>query len=355
VWREGRNIELGEITGCVVVDRTVRVQADGHRELVIAGLAHPSAFARLVWAVKRGFRADKKRHSTMIEGLPKEYAGWLLGGDYEDPTERPRQSRPDARAPVRHRIRGGGGEDKDSGRRGSSEAACEVCPARRGNKPIGEGVDPAWSGRLPEEARGLLWTDDYFDGDPLITSTAQIVAVFDFRCNNYYNLLGLAAAGFAAAMAWIGLPILLAVAPAVAALLCVSTSVRRSALPRQHAAVTTQGIEYVCEHLGPSPRLLPPSPPRVFLRERRVIPFDEITNCAVVERSMFRRIIDPLETVHIEGESEYCKGIAITDLKDPASFVRLVWAMKRGTRAPAGSADAAHEGGAPGPVADLSR
>jgi hypothetical protein len=85
------------------------------------------------------------------------------------------------------------------------------------------------------------------------------------------------------------------------------------------------------------------------------MPFDSINGCAVVERSTFRRIIDPLQAVHIETETEDHKGVTITDLKDPASFVRLVWAMKRGTRAPAGSADATHEGGAPGPVADLSR
>jgi hypothetical protein len=368
VWQEGRNIELGEITGCVVVDRTVRVRADGHRELVISGLAHPSAFARLVWALKRGFRADQDRYSIM-KGLPKEYAGWFL--EEEDPIERPRQPGPDASLPapvatdkaMPDGSDGGDGEDENNALRVSSEGTRGTCPERRGSEALRKGVDPAWCERVPE-ARGLVWTDDFFDDGgafaPFSSLASTVVAVFDFDSSTYYNMLGVAAAGFAAAglaaaMAWICLPILVAVALTIPSTLYVAGCVRQPPLPRQHVAVTARGIVYMREHLGPSPRLLPPAPPRVFSREGGMIKFDKITDCAIVERSSFLRILRPLQTVHIETETEDHKGVTLTGLKDPSAFVRLVWAMKRGTCAPPGSDDAAHGGDPAGPLADRSR
>jgi hypothetical protein len=215
-------------------------------------------------------------------------------------------------------------------------------------------VDPNLYEHLPE-TRGLAWEDDFFDTDgctePSSTElSSSVVAVFDFD----YDLV--AECDVKAAKARLLLKLLF-LPPW--GLFCAirlppwrMVKVIQENARSRHVAVTRDGITYV---RTASPACCCPGS-KGGNKIVHTILFDDITDCSVSEPSPLLPSSRPLRSIRFtiapeggdDGDgSSASRGskrhseLALTGLKDPDAFARLVSAMKRGHHATVLDDDAA--------------
>jgi hypothetical protein len=177
------------------------------------------------------------------------------------------------------------------------------------------------------EARGLTWTDTFFDEEE--DTDQEIVAVFDFDyvgMERYYTQVG-----------WVMLGSSLVIYPPIFALAmiglvpcCLNQNVQWD-VQSQHVAVTRDGIRFVkakrrsCWGLSCTDRG----------KKSQTVPFDKITDCDIEEPAGNTCFCIPniLMKVNVDtassGSQEHRHQLRITGLKDPYKFKKLVWAMKR--------------------------
>lgn len=207
-------------------------------------------------------------------------------------------------------------------------------------------VAPRIKESLPE-ARDVTWDDDFFeDGD----GDSGTIAVFDFDYALATNFrtsvrylsttisIPLAAlyvwmtTGFSpdAAPLVLGLALVLYVLVVSLARMQIGWEVRA-----QHLAITRDGIRFVTDRRKSCWGL----PMCDKGKNSKTVPFDKITDCDIHEPAGATCccILNVLTTVNVDTASSGSEGKAhelrIVGLKDPHSFKRLVWAMKRAKEA----------------------
>jgi hypothetical protein len=191
------------------------------------------------------------------------------------------------------------------------------------SKPAFRTVDPEYQHLLPPDlARRLQWQDEFFDDDD------DIVAVFDFdyeSMETFYSKVG-----------WCcyGATLLYSPLFTIATLGGVPCFLRRNvkwSVEAQHVAITRDGIRFVRNRRRTCWGL----PFSDAGKSSKTIPFDKITDCDIVEPAGNTCLIieNILSTVHVDTASSGSDGkkheLQIAGLRDPHSFKKLVWAMKR--------------------------
>lgn len=175
----------------------------------------------------------------------------------------------------------------------------------------------------------LTWDDDYFDED-IVEDSNDIIAVFDFdyeKMETFYTSMGWAA--FASTLIYTPLFVL----GVMGGTPCYLRQNVQWFTRCQHVAITQDGIRFVRERR--------PSCWGLSCTDRgkssKTVPFDKITDCDIEEPAGNSCLCVPniLCTVNIDtassgGGSEGTKHeLRLAGLKDPHSFKKLVWAMKR--------------------------
>lgn len=175
----------------------------------------------------------------------------------------------------------------------------------------------------------LTWTDPYFDEEDFEN---DVIAVFDFdypAMETFYTSMGWAT--FASTILYTPFFVasLLGGAP------CYLRKNVEWSTRTQHVAITHDGIRFVhdrrpcCWGLAMCDRG----------KSSKTVPFDKITDCDIAEPAGNSCLCVPniLTTVNVDTASsgagaEGRKELKLAGLKDPHSFKKLVWAMKRSQR-----------------------
>jgi len=176
------------------------------------------------------------------------------------------------------------------------------------------------------ESQGITWEDDFFDDD---FDCENIVAVFDFD----YEMME----SFYTSVCWASYAATLLYFP----FFCAATFFGTPCMLRknvkwnvysQHVAVTRDGIRFVkdrrpqcwglaCTDAGKS---------------SKTVPFDKITDCDIEEPAgnSWLCIKNVLCTVNVDTASsnQARHELVISGLKDPHTFKKLVWTMKRSSK-----------------------
>ena len=187
------------------------------------------------------------------------------------------------------------------------------------DKPV-KSADCLLYSSLPE-VQNLTWTDTFFDDDD------DVIAVFDFdyeAMENFYTSVGWVALGCTVLYGPLLAVSLLGLAP------CFLRSNARWNARAQHVAITRDGIRFVREKRKSCWGM----PCTDQGRSSKTVPFDKITDCDVEEPAGNTCLCVPnvLTTVNVDTASsgpEGRKELKIAGLKDPHSFKKVVWAMKR--------------------------
>jgi len=196
----------------------------------------------------------------------------------------------------------------------------------------------------------LRWNDSYFEDE----DDGDVIAVFDFDYDNMEN--------FYTSMGWTYLAMTCLYTPFFMASLvglvpCYLRQNVRWSTRSKHLAITQDGIRFVQER-RPSCWGLPCSDKG---KSSKTVPFDKITDCDIEEPAGNSCLCVPniLCTVNVDTASSGTEGrkeLKLAGLKDPHSFKKLVWAMKRSQQgsAPA-STDMVADRGAGGDTESLLR
>mmetsp|Transcript_97225 Transcript_97225/g.145680 ORF Transcript_97225/g.145680 Transcript_97225/m.145680 type:complete len:300 (-) Transcript_97225:71-970(-) len=187
------------------------------------------------------------------------------------------------------------------------------------DKPV-KALDARYSS-LANLRKELTWTDNFFEDED------DVIAVFDFdydAMESFYTSVGWVTLASSIIYTPIFVCSLLGLAP------CYLRKNIRWSTRSQHVAITQDGIRFVrerrpccwglqCTDQGKS---------------SKTVPFDKITDCDIEEpagNTCFC-ITNVLSTVNVDTASSGTEGkkeLKLAGLKDPHSFKKLVWAMKR--------------------------
>jgi len=200
-------------------------------------------------------------------------------------------------------------------------------------------VTPEYRNKLPE-ARDISWDDAFFENDH---DSVGIVAVFDFdydqmiRFETQTKIVRhfIIVAVFTVYSYAIFVELVPALVPLFLYILSFAPFLLKDQVRwevyAQHVAVTLDGIRFVndrqksCWGVSICDRG----------KQSKTVPYDKITDCDISEPAGNTCLCVPnvLATVNIDTASSGTEGkrheLVISGLKDPYSFKRLVWAMKR--------------------------
>jgi len=169
----------------------------------------------------------------------------------------------------------------------------------------------------------LKWTDTFFDDE----DDGDVIAVFDFdydKMESFYTSIGWATL----ASTCLYTPIF--VASVVLGVPCYLNQNVQWSTRSKHVAITQDGIRFVQER-RPTCWGLPCSDKG---KSSKTVPFDKITDCDIEEPAgnSCLCVLNILSTVNVDTASSGTEGkkeLKLAGLKDPHSFKKLVWAMKR--------------------------
>jgi len=169
----------------------------------------------------------------------------------------------------------------------------------------------------------LNWNDSYFEDE----DDGDVIAVFDFDYDNmekFYTSLGWATLASTCLYTPFFMASLIGLVP------CYLRQNVRWSTRSKHVAITQDGIRFVQER-RPCCWGLPCSDKG---KSSKTVPFDKITDCDIEEPAGNSCLCVPniLCTVNVDTASSGTEGrkeLKLTGLKDPHSFKKLVWAMKR--------------------------
>eukprot|EP00567_Pseudictyota_dubia_P002817 CAMPEP_0197446862 /NCGR_PEP_ID=MMETSP1175-20131217/11688_1 /TAXON_ID=1003142 /ORGANISM="Triceratium dubium, Strain CCMP147" /LENGTH=301 /DNA_ID=CAMNT_0042978027 /DNA_START=117 /DNA_END=1022 /DNA_ORIENTATION=- len=174
--------------------------------------------------------------------------------------------------------------------------------------------------QAPPETNDMIWDDDFFDGD------SEVLAVFDFdyvTMEDFYT-----STGWAYLLGTMIYPPVFVLAVAGLTPCFLKRNVQWN-VRAQHVAITRDGIRFVRDRRKTCWGL----PCTDAGRSSKTVPFDKITDCDIEEPAGATCICikNVLATVNIDTASSGGpqKELRISGLKDPHSFKKLVWAMKR--------------------------
>jgi hypothetical protein len=174
---------------------------------------------------------------------------------------------------------------------------------------------------LPE-VQNLTWSDSFFDNED-----DDVVAVFDFDyegMEDFYTSVGWSTLACTVLYTPVMVLALVGLAPCY---------LRRNVqwnTRSQHVAITRDGIRFVRDKRSSCWGM----PCSEKGKSSKTVPFDKITDCDIEEPAgnSCICITNILTTVNVDTASsgnEGRKELKIAGLKDPHSFKKLVWAMKR--------------------------
>jgi len=169
----------------------------------------------------------------------------------------------------------------------------------------------------------LNWNDSYFEDE----DDGDVIAVFDFDYDNmekFYTYMGWATLASTCLYTPFFMASLIGLVP------CYLRQNVRWSTRSKHVAITQDGIRFVQER-RPCCWGLPCSDKG---KSSKTVPFDKITDCDIEEPAGNSCLCVPniLCTVNVDTASSGTEGrkeLKLTGLKDPHSFKKLVWAMKR--------------------------
>jgi len=169
----------------------------------------------------------------------------------------------------------------------------------------------------------LNWNDSYFEDE----DDGDVIAVFDFDYDNmekFYTSMGWATLASSCLYTPFFMASLIGLVP------CYLRQNVRWSTRSKHVAITQDGIRFVQER-RPCCWGLPCSDKG---KSSKTVPFDKITDCDIEEPAGNSCLCVPniLCTVNVDTASSGTEGrkeLKLTGLKDPHSFKKLVWAMKR--------------------------
>lgn len=187
------------------------------------------------------------------------------------------------------------------------------------DRPLGSGVSPEFES-IPE-ARGLTWTDDFFDDEE------GLIAAFDLDYDSMecqYKTLSWGCLGGTVLCFPSVIPFLL-----VGLVPCYVNQNVKWNVRAQHLAVTRNGILFIHDK---RPSLWGDS--CTVGKRTMIVPFDQITDCTVAEStspSSTCTIGGALShvTVNTPGSNNNKNEMKIVGLQNPRAFQKLVLAMKR--------------------------
>ena len=201
-------------------------------------------------------------------------------------------------------------------------------------------VTPEYRNSLPE-ARDISWDDDFFQDD----EDAGIVAVFDFdydkmvtmftRTRFMGQMIALGIATFHVGIVFWTIEPLILLLPLGLYLLTLTPFILQQQVRwfvyAQHVAITRDGIRFVNDRQSSWCGL------SICDRGKnsKTVPFDKITDCDINEPAGNTYLCIPnlLTKINVDTASSGGDGhrhdLVISGLKDPYSFKKLVWAMKR--------------------------
>jgi len=178
--------------------------------------------------------------------------------------------------------------------------------------------------KLAKLRQELKWNDKFFDEEG---NDDDVIAVFDFDYDNmetFYTSMGWAS------LASTCLYTPLFVASLVGLVPCYLRKNVEWSTRSKHVAITQDGIRFVQER-RPCCWGLPCTDRG---KSSKTVPFDKITDCDIEEPAGNSCLCIPniLSTVNVDTASSGTEGrkeLKLAGLKDPHSFKKLVWAMKR--------------------------
>lgn len=182
-------------------------------------------------------------------------------------------------------------------------------------------------------ANGVTWTDRYFDDEDF---DDDIIAVFDFdyeSMETFYTSMGWATLASSVLAPPIFVTNLLGCGP------CFLRKNVEWTTRTRHVAITQDGIRFVrarrpyCWGLGMCDQG----------KSSKTVPFDKITDCDIEEPAGNSCFCVPniLTVVNVDTASSGAEGekeLVLSGLKDPHTFKKLVWAMKRSQQQARGAA-----------------
>jgi hypothetical protein len=171
------------------------------------------------------------------------------------------------------------------------------------------------------ELRNITWTDTFFEDDD------DVIAVFDFdydAVEDFYTSVGWVSFGATLLYTPLFVLSLFGLTP------CYIRSNVRWNTRAQHVAISRDGIRFVRDK-RPCCWGLPCTDQG---KNSKTVPFDKITDCDIAEpagNTCFC-ITNVLSVVNVDTASSGTDGkkeLQLAGVRDPHSFKKLVWAMKR--------------------------